>query len=62
MFEDKRYQPAGPTGGPGVLGPWKASTGGVTPHYRHATKPGRGSIWNRIKGRARALSHTGRTT
>ncbi len=62
MFEDKRYKIAGPSGGPGVLGPWRAPAGAEKPHRRRAMKRGSASVWNRIRGRARTALSTSKAT
>ena len=62
MFEDKRYKVAGPFGGPGVLGPWKAPAGSAETQRRHILTQRADAIWTRIAGRARLGSRPGTST
>lgn len=54
MFEDKRYHVAGPTGGPGVLGPWHPVGDSAVAQTRHRRKQARNLLWSRITGRVTA--------
>ena len=58
MFDDKKYRIAGPTGGPGVLGPWTHNDGTGRTRTRHSLTQTGTAICGAIAqiARARALN------